>query len=44
MQMTRSKWFMPGCALALGFVLAAEWAGGDLSQIDFTRPPWPGSS
>jgi hypothetical protein len=30
MQMTRSKWFLPLFALALGFVmLAAQWIGGN---------------
>ena len=32
MQMTKSKWFLPLFALALGFVVfGAQWAGGDPS-------------
>jgi hypothetical protein len=32
MQMTKSKWFLPGFALAMGIVIfAAQWAGGDAS-------------
>jgi hypothetical protein len=31
MEMTRSKWFLPGFAVALGVViLVAQWIGGDM--------------